>query len=89
SVAAAIKEIDSRAVDAVILDGKLVDGSGAELVGYLKQRRIPYVVVSGYDKESLPRGLKGAPFIAKPISVPLLMEAIERLGLPYEQASSD
>jgi DNA-binding NtrC family response regulator len=80
SVAGALKEIESRTVDAVILDAKLVDGSGADLVGCLEERRIPYVVVSGYDKANLPIGLKGAPFVAKPIVMPLLMEAIEGLN---------
>jgi len=75
SVAGALKEIESQTVDAVILDAKLVDGSGADLVACLEERRIPYVVISGYDEAGLPTGLKGAPFNAKPISVPLLMEA--------------
>jgi DNA-binding NtrC family response regulator len=77
SVADALKEIEFRIVDAVILDAKLVDGSGADLAGCLEQRRIPYVVISGYDKANLPIGLRGAPFVAKPISLPLLMDAIE------------
>ena len=77
SVADALKEIEFRIVDAVILDAKLVDGSGADLAGCLEQRRIPYVVISGYDKANLPMGLRGAPFVAKPISLPLLMDAIE------------
>jgi DNA-binding NtrC family response regulator len=80
SVADALKEIESRAVDAVILDAKLVDGSAADLAACLDARGIPYVVVSGYDRENLPNGLRRAPFIAKPILVPVLMEAIEGLA---------
>jgi hypothetical protein len=38
------------------------------------------VVVSGYDRENLPSELRQAPFIAKPILVPVLMEAIEGLA---------
>jgi DNA-binding NtrC family response regulator len=76
SVADAVKEIEARTFDLVILDTKLAGGSGAALVACLSDRRIPYVVVSGYDKASLPDGLKGAPFVAKPISMPVLMEAI-------------
>jgi DNA-binding NtrC family response regulator len=77
SVADALKEIASRIVDAVILDAKLADSSGADLAGCLEERRIPYVVISGYNKADLPIGLRGAPFVAKPISLPLLMDAIE------------
>jgi CheY-like chemotaxis protein len=79
SVADALKEIESRVVHAVILDAKLADGTSAELADYLEERRIPYVVVSGYDRADLPRRLRSAPFVAKPISVPQLMEAIEGL----------
>jgi DNA-binding response OmpR family regulator len=76
SVADAVKKIDSQVVDLVILDAKLAGGSGADLVASLKGRGIPYVVVSGYEKAGLPDGLKGAPFVAKPVSIPLLLEAI-------------
>jgi DNA-binding NtrC family response regulator len=79
SVANALMEIESRTVDVVILDAKLVDGWGADLAVHLDERRIPYVVVSGYDNANLPKELRKAPFIGKPISLPLLMEAIESL----------
>ena len=90
SVAGALKEIGSRVIDLVILDAKLVDGSGADLAACLAERRIPFVVVSGYDKAGLPSGLRSAPFIAKPISVPVLLEAIEGLNtgfMPNERCS--
>lgn len=79
AVAGALKEIELRNIDLVILDAKLVDGSAADLAVCLEERRIPYVVVSGYDEANLPSGLRRAPFIAKPISVPVLLEAIEGL----------
>jgi DNA-binding response OmpR family regulator len=80
SVADALKEIESRPVDAVILDATLVNGSSADLAACLDARGIPYVVVSGHDKENLPNGLRQAPFVAKPILVPVLIEAIEGLA---------
>jgi CheY-like chemotaxis protein len=80
SVADALKEIESHPVDAVILDAKLVDGSAVDLAACLDARGIPYVVVSGYDKENLPDALRRAPFVAKPILVPVLLEAIEGLA---------
>lgn len=80
SVGDALKEIESRIIHAAVLDAKLTDGTSAELASCLEDRRIPYVVVSGYDKTSLPDELRSAPFIAKPVSVPLLMETIQRLN---------
>ena len=73
AVADALREIECRIIDLVILDAKLVDGSGADLAVCLEERRIPYVVVSGYDEVNLPSGLRRAPFVAKPISVPVLL----------------
>ena len=35
------------------------------------------MVVSGYELENLPDELRAAPFVAKPISMPVLMEAIQ------------
>lgn len=85
TVADALKEIDSRTIDLVILDAKLVDGSGADLAVCLDDRRVPYVVVSGYDEVNLPDGLRRAPFIAKPISVPVLLQTIEGLNAGFVQ----
>lgn len=51
----------------------------------LEERRIPYVVVSGYDEVNLPSGLRRAPFIGKPISMPVLLEAIEGLNAGFMQ----
>jgi len=85
AVADALREIECRIIDLVILDAKLVDGSGADLAVCLEERRIPYMVVSGYDEVNLPSGLRRAPFIAKPISVPVLLEAIEALNAGFMQ----
>jgi len=80
SIASGLKEIEAQIVDAAILDAKLVDGSGAVLADRLEQRRIPFVVISGYDEADLPTELRGAPFVAKPVSLPLLLKVIESLG---------
>ena len=88
SVAHALQEIETRRVDVVVLDAKLVDGSGADLAACLEQRRIPFVVVSGYDKVNLPNALRAAPFVAKPVSLPLLIEAIGCLAAASEPSAA-
>jgi DNA-binding NtrC family response regulator len=88
SVADALKEIECRTVDVAILDVKLVDGRCTELTAHLKERGIPYVVVSGYETASLPGDLRGVPFVAKPISLPLLMEALEFVRTAPERRQS-
>ena len=84
SVADAMKAIETQSVDLVILDAKLAGGSGADLVASLKERGIPFVVVSGYERTGLPLALKGAPFVAKPVSMPLLLEAISVVTRPRD-----
>jgi CheY-like chemotaxis protein len=88
SVAGALKALGSQAVNAVILDAKLIDGSGAELAACLEKRKIPFVVISGYEAANLPRALRDAPFVAKPISVPVLVEAIGSLTTISERQQS-
>jgi DNA-binding NtrC family response regulator len=88
SVAAAIKEIGSRSIDAAILDAKLVDGGAAELAAHLGAHGIPFMVTSGYEQESLPPELRGAPYFGKPMMVSLLVEAIERLTIGRRRSAA-
>ena len=85
SVVEALKEIEAQTIDLAILDAKLVDGSGADLAARLAERQIPYVVVSGYEKANLPVVLRAAPFVSKPISMSLLLEAIETVAMVSER----
>lgn len=86
SVMHALKEIELQIVDLVVLDAKLVDGSGADLAGHLSERGIPYVVTSGYERATLPQVLRDAPFVAKPISIPVLIDAIDPALRPASQS---
>ena len=63
-------------IDAAVLDAKLIDGSGADLADSLDRNGIPYVVASGYEKAALPERLKAAPFVAKPIATPFLIDTL-------------
>src|SRR5690348_12278348 len=72
--------IDKTEVDFAVLDAKLGDGSSAELASLLDARGIRYVVASAYEATDLPKELKGAPFVAKPIAAPVLVETLARLA---------
>jgi CheY-like chemotaxis protein len=82
SVADALREIESGVADVAIVDSKLADGSAADLAKALERRGMRYVVVSGYEKANLPKDLKDAPFVSKPISIPVLIETIQALTGP-------
>jgi DNA-binding NtrC family response regulator len=81
-VADALQKIESGIADVAIVDSKLADGSAGVLADALERRGVRYVVVSGYEKANLPKALQNAPFVPKPVSVPLLIEAIGRLTRP-------
>ena len=79
TIGAAIAIIKREKISAVVLDAKLVDGLSTPLVASLDERRIPFVVMSGYERDSLPVALQGAPFIGKPASMPSIIEALARV----------
>ena len=78
-------EIIARAqLDGALLDGNLrgrpVDGVAAALA----DRGVPFVFISGYGRESLPRGFNSAPLLSKHfnLTVELPLKAIVR-GYTY------
>lgn len=47
----AVDTIDREAIDGAILDYKVQDGVTLAIVGRLRQDRIPFVIVTGYQRE--------------------------------------
>jgi DNA-binding response OmpR family regulator len=68
-----------------IMDHGLSDGDSTEVCARLKARGIPYVSYSGYDP--VPGADPDAPFIAKPVSMDVLMNAMEKLLAGPERVS--
>ena len=60
-----------------IMDHGLTDGDSTELCARLKARGIPYLSYSGY--EPVPGASADAPQITKPVSMDVLMSAMEEL----------
>jgi CheY-like chemotaxis protein len=69
--------VEHDGLSAAIMDHALSDGDSTELCARLEARGIPYVSYSGYDP------VKGAsadaPHISKPVSMDVLMSAMEGL----------
>src|SRR6187551_2066572 len=68
-----------------IMDHGLSDGDSTEVCARLKARGIPYVSYSGY--EPVPGADPDAPFITKPVSMNVLMSAMEGLLAGPERVS--
>jgi DNA-binding response OmpR family regulator len=54
-------------LDGAVLDVRLRDGTSAPLAGALRRSKVPFIVVSGFERSGIPRGMRLAPFIAKPL----------------------
>src|SRR5690242_17469763 len=64
--------------DAALLNVRLADGLADPIARQLQNRRIPFIVVTGYEREMLPPSLREAPYMQKPILGEDLVAAVER-----------
>jgi PAS domain S-box-containing protein len=75
----ALQMIDASQLDATLLDGNLHGLPVDEIAAALTRRKIPFLFISGYGKESLPPSFRNAPMIAKPFAPHQLLEALTNL----------
>jgi len=64
----AVRLIGQELPDGALLDVRLREGSAVDVAKALQERGVPFVVMSGYSRDTLPSELKKAPFVAKPMS---------------------
>jgi DNA-binding NarL/FixJ family response regulator len=75
----ALQQLTENDWDAVIADANL-NGCGIEKIGVLLQvRNIPFVIVTGYERENLPAFIRDAPMLSKPVSFESLAQTVRRL----------
>jgi CheY-like chemotaxis protein len=74
----AMREIEQDVPDGVLLDVSLRDGSAVAVANVLRQRLVPFVVVSAYAHDTLPAELRHAPYLAKPMTEFELIETLRR-----------
>jgi PAS domain S-box-containing protein len=82
TVTEALQTIESASFDAALLDGNLRGQKVDEIAAALTRRNIPFLFVSGYGRESLPRAFRNAAVLSKPFSPEALVEAAARLVQP-------
>lgn len=58
---------DSEDFDAALLDVRLADDDATEIAKTLTERRVPFIVITAYNREALPEELRGAPYMDKPV----------------------
>jgi two-component sensor histidine kinase len=82
SASAALNIIESRPLDAALLDGNLHGRPVDEIAAALTRRKVPFAFVSGYGRESLPRIFGTVALLAKPFSQAQLLEVATQLIEP-------
>lgn len=84
----AMRLIENGAVDAVILDIELLDGSCSALARTLAAKRIPFVIVTGVRRPaSPPPEFCFAPWLVKPVNPHEIAHELRRL-LPRHQSEA-
>ena len=78
----ALQIIENTMLDGALLDGNLRGRAVDDIAAALTRRSVPFLFVSGYGKENLPKAFSGAAVLAKPITHSQLLEAAIKLVPP-------
>jgi CheY-like chemotaxis protein len=76
----ALSIIDNTSLDAALLDANLRGQPVDEIAAALAARNVPFLFVTGYGSESLPKAFARTAVVAKPFSEEQLIAAVASLG---------
>lgn len=91
SVDAALGSMDGPRPDCAVLDVNLRGRYSFPLFDQLMERDVPFIIVSGYDREALPRDYRSAPYFIKPFDIDALLDCVDEVigtGKPGRSARS-
>ena len=66
-----------------LLDIEVLDGKSYPVARKLMQNDIPFIFISGNERDSLPQDLKHTPFLSKPASVHRLVQLSKSLSSAF------
>jgi CheY-like chemotaxis protein len=75
----ALEIIEHTTLDAALLDGNLHGHPVDTIAAALTRRRVPFLFLSGYGRESLPQAFRHTSLLSKPFSQRQLVDACARL----------
>jgi CheY-like chemotaxis protein len=84
SVNQALAMIDAEAIDAAVLDLNLNGQMGYPVADALAAHGVPFVISTGYDKDTLPDDYRACPVLQKPIHRSELSDTLAKLLTPKE-----
>ena len=79
SVRDALTAVESKRPDAALLDGHLVDGSSAPVARALRDRGVPFFIISGNLPQELGEEFASAPYLGKILSQCSIADALRRV----------
>jgi len=77
-VAESLSRLAEGRVDCGVLDVNLGEGPSFATARALKQRRVPFVFLTGYGREILPDGFDNVELLEKPVDPQVLINAVAR-----------
>jgi CheY-like chemotaxis protein len=86
STKAALALVEQEPIDCAVLDIKLVDGASFAVADALVARSIPFVIATGYERESIPPPYNRAPILSKVFMPHELVDAIVEILRPQSFA---
>jgi DNA-binding response OmpR family regulator len=84
STMAGLALVEQEVIDCAVLDIKLTDGISLPVAEALAARGIPFVITTGYERESIHPGYNGAPVLTKVFLPHELLDAIAEALRPYD-----
>jgi|HubBroStandDraft_4_1064222.scaffolds.fasta_scaffold639065_1 CheY-like chemotaxis protein len=84
SVNQALAMIDAEAIDAAVLDLNLDGQMSYPVADVLAAHGVPFVISTGYDKDTLPDDYRARPVLQKPMQRSELSDALAKLLTPKE-----
>ena len=76
----ALDLLEREDVHCAVLDVKLMDGSSFRVAEALKQRAIPFLIVTGVDDQTIPAAYLGAPVLRKVFMPHELIDAVATIA---------
>jgi len=78
TAAQAICRIMQDTPDGALLDVGLRKGSAMAVADALRERKVPFVIMTAHGRETLPPGLRQVPYLAKPMTETELIDTVRR-----------
>jgi len=80
SVDRALLLIANEAIDVALLDYRLDGHTSIALAAPLRERGIPFVLVTGHVAPDMPEPFRSSPLVSKPVEAATLVDTVEALA---------